>query len=94
MIALSITPSLATIRALMCADLGPGVFSNTSTKIAIERLAAEYHGWRFRPRRRRDSRGSARGSRRQMTAPPSQPRIDAPDPPAKTDDGTRNLGAG
>jgi len=31
----------------MCADLGPGVFSNASTEIAIERLAAEYHGWQF-----------------------------------------------
>ena len=47
MITLSGTPSLATVRAVMCADLGPGTFIDASTEIAIERLAAEYHGWRF-----------------------------------------------
>jgi hypothetical protein len=47
MITLSGTPSLATVRAVMCADLGPGTFIDASTEVAVEQLAAKYHGWRF-----------------------------------------------
>jgi len=47
MITLSGTPSPATVRAVMCADLGPGTFVDASTEVAVERLAAKYHGWRF-----------------------------------------------
>ena len=47
MITLSGTPPLATVRAVMCADLGPGTFIDASTEVAVEQLAAKYHGWRF-----------------------------------------------
>jgi hypothetical protein len=40
-------PSVATVRAVMCADLGSGPYQDRGGELQAEHLAAIYHGWRF-----------------------------------------------
>jgi hypothetical protein len=40
-------PSVATVRQVMCADLGSGPYQDRGGELRAEHLAAIYHGWRF-----------------------------------------------
>lgn len=42
------SPSVGTVRAVMCEDLGPGPYTDAANVAAAERLVADYHDWRFK----------------------------------------------